>query len=420
MILALEISNQNENNQQLILKLSYKNIWRNKRRTLITAASILFAVFFAVLMKSIQVGAWDYMVDQVVNYYFGYGQIHTKGYWDEQNIDKAFQIDEKWDQYIDPKKGVEDLVPRLESFALAAKGENSKGTLLIGVDPDKEDLLTHLSSRVIKGQYFKGQNGLLVAEDLADYLKVAVGDTMVLISQGYHGVNAAGKYAITGIVSFGSPELNGQMAILTLPAAQEFYGAPGMATSLVIKTNQPDNIQRTVARLRKQLDSEEYEVLDYEELMPELIEARKLDEAGGYIIILILYAIIGFGIFGTMLMMIKEREYEFGILKAIGMKPGQINWMIWLETLFLGLLGCIAGMIVALPLVYYLTVNPIRFSGEMAEAYEKFGVEAVLPATVDISVFLTQALVIFIMITITGLYPMWKILKMKPVEAMRG
>jgi ABC-type lipoprotein release transport system permease subunit len=404
---------------QLILKLSYKNIWRNKRRTLITAASILFAVFFAVLMKSIQVGAWGYMVDQVVNYYFGYGQIHTAGYWDEQNIDKAFALDGNWQQYIDPKKGIEDLVPRLESFALAAKGESSKGTLLIGVDPAKEDLLTHLSTRVTKGKYFNGEKGLLVAEGLAEYLKVETGDTMVLISQGYHGVNAAGKYAITGLVSFGSPELNNQMVFLTLPEAQEFYGAPGLATSLVIKTNHPDNIKMTVNRLRKQLDAEAFEVLDYEELMPELIEAKKLDEAGGDIIILILYAIIGFGIFGTMLMMLKEREYEFGILKAIGMKPGQINWMVWLETVFLGFLGCLSGMLLALPIVYYLTINPIRFSGEMAQAYEKFGVEPVLPATVDSMVFLTQALIIFIMITIMGLYPMWKIIKMKPVEAMR-
>jgi len=175
----------------------------------------------------------------------------------------------------------------------------------------------------------------------------------------------------------------------------------------------------TVNRLRKQLDAEAFEVLDYEELMPELIEAKKLDEAGGDIIILILYAIIGFGIFGTMLMMLKEREYEFGILKAIGMKPGQINWMVWLETVFLGFLGCLSGMLLALPIVYYLTINPIRFSGEMAQAYEKFGVEPVLPATVDSMVFLTQALIIFIMITIMGLYPMWKIIKMKPVEAMR-
>lgn len=404
----------------MIPKLAYQNIWRNKRRTLITAASILFAVFFAVVMKSIQVGAWGYMVDQVVNYYFGYGQIHTEGYWEEQNIDKAFSLEEDWDRYINPKKGIEDLVPRLESFALAAREENSKGTLLIGVDPAREDGLTHLARRVTKGKYFNGQQGLLVAEGLAEYLEVGVGDTMVLISQGYHGVNAAGKYPVTGLVSFGSPELNSQMAFMTLEEAQEFYGAPGMATSLVLKTNNPDNIKMIVNRLRRQVDTEKYEVLDYEELMPELIEARELDKAGGTIIILILYAIIGFGIFGTLLMMLKEREYEFGILKAIGMRTGQINSMVWLETIFLGLLGCAAGMVVALPVVYYLTVNPIRFTGEIAQAYEKFGVEAVLPATIDPVVFGMQALVIFIMITAMAFYPMWKISQLKPVEAMRG
>jgi ABC-type lipoprotein release transport system permease subunit len=356
----------------------------------------------------------------VVNYYFGYGQVHVQGYWEEQHIDKAFAVDAGWEQYIDPKRGIEDLVPRLESFALAAKGESSKGTLLVGVDPFKEDDLTHLAKRVTAGHYFNGEQGLLVAEGLAEYLKVGVGDTMVLISQGYHGVNAAGKYPVTGLVSFGPPELNSQVAFLTLAEAQEFYGAPGMATSLVLKTNNPDNIRAVVNRLRRQLDPEVYEVLDYEELMPELIEAKELDEAGGTIIILVLYAIIGFGIFGTLLMMLKEREYEFGILKAIGMHTGEINRMVWLETVFLGLIGCLAGMAAALPVVWYLTVNPITFTGEMAEAYEKFGVEAVLPATIDPLVFGTQAVVIFAMISLMAFYPMWKIRQLKPVEAMRG
>lgn len=387
---------------------------------MITAASIMFAVFFAVVMKSIQVGAWGYMVDQVVNYYYGYGQIHTNGYWDEQTLDKAFLVDDRWNEQINPNKGVDGLVPRLESFALAANGDHSKGTLLIGVDPEKEESLTGLSSRVTKGKYFNGREGLLVAEGLAEYLKVDVGDTMVLISQGYHGVNAAGKYPVQGLVSFGSPELNGQMAFLTLSAAQEFYGAQDLATSLVIQTSNPDNIKQTVNRLKKQLNQEEYEVMDYQELMPELLEAKSLDDAGGAIVIGILYAIIGFGIFGTMLMMIKEREYEFGILKAIGMKSAQINMMLWLETIFLGIIGCLAGIAVSLPLVYYLMVKPIRFTGEMAAAYEKFGVEAVLPATIDINIFLQQAFIVFIMITVMAFYPMLKIANLKPVEAMRG
>ena len=119
-------------------------------------------------------------------------------------------------------------------------------------------------------------------------------------------------------------------------------------------------------------------------------------------------------------MMLKEREYEFGILKAIGMRTSQLNAMLWMETIFLGMIGCIAGVIVSLPLVYYFYTQPIELSGKMAEAYERFGVQALLPASTDISIFINQAVIILFMITVLSIYPMFKIAKLKPVKAMRG
>ena len=135
---------------------------------------------------------------------------------------------------------------------------------------------------------------------------------------------------------------------------------------------------------------------------------------------MVLYLIIGFGIFGTILMMLKEREYEFGILKAIGMRSVKLNLMLWLETIFLGLIGCFAGILFAFPIVYYFYKKPIQLSGEMAAAYEKFGVEPLLPASIDASIFINQALIVFFLITILAIYPMIKIYNLKPVQAMRG
>jgi ABC-type lipoprotein release transport system permease subunit len=288
------------------------------------------------------------------------------------------------------------------------------------VDPEKENQLSNLENRVIAGNYFGDGKGVLIAEGLSEYLRLGLGDTIIFISQGYHGANAAGKYSVSGIVSFGSPELNDQLAFMPLKEAQWFYAAEGLITSLVVKPVDPDIIKKTVAGISAKLPGDTYEVMDYEELIPDLIQAKELDIAGGLVIIIILYAIIAFGIFGTMLMMVKEREFEFGILKAIGMHARQINWMLWMETAFLGILGCLGGALLALPLVYYLTVNPITFSGEMAEAYEKFGVAAELPATVDPMIFLNQAIVVILMVTIMALYPMFKIRKLKSVEAMRA
>ena len=206
---------------------------------------------------------------------------------------------------------------------------------------------------------------------------------------------------------------------MSLDEAQWFYAAEDRVTSVVLDPADPDDLDAVVADVRQAIGNGETAVKDYKELIPGLLEAKAFDEAGGIVILMILYAIIGFGIFGTVLMMIKERQYEFGILKAIGMKSHQLQLMLWLETLILALIGCAAGMVVAFPLVYYLQEYPIRFSGEMAQAYEKFGVEAIMPAIVDPQIFINQALVVVVMITIMTLYPMWKIRGMKAVQAMR-
>ncbi len=403
-----------------ILKLASRNIWRNKRRTLITAASILFAVFFAIAISSIQEGTWDHMVDSVVHYHYGYAQIHKQGYWDEKTIDNAFDPTLPFEAAQDVP-GIKQLVPRIESFALASHGTLTKGALVIGIDPLQEKELTGMDSRITQGTYFApGDEGSILAEGLAEYLKVDIGDTLVLISQGYHGINAAGKFPIRGLVHFGSPELNKQMLYIGLDKAKWFYGTEELVTHLVVDPADPDDLAKVVGQLRKALPASDYEVMDYGELMPDLIQAKEMDIASGQIIMLILYFIIGFGIFGTLLMMIKERQYEFGVLKAIGMKTSQLNLMLWIETVFLGIIGCLAGIVVVIPLVYYFYLHPIELGGQMAEAYEKFGVEALLPASTNPAIFVKQGIIIFIMITLLSIYPMFVLRRLKPVEAMRS
>ena len=403
-----------------IVKLAARNIWRNKRRTLITAASILFAVFFSVAISSIQKGTWDHMIDSIVHYHFGYGQIHKAGYWDDKTIDNVFDpgiVLSKANSF----DGVTQMVPRIENFALASSGPYTKGALIVGIDPAAEKQLTQLDERVSAGDYLSGgdDQGALVAEGMAKYLKLAEGDTLILISQGYHGINSAGKFPVRGLVHFGTPELNKQMIYIGLEKAKWFYGTEDQVTTVVVDTDEPGNLKQTIAGIRKDL-GENYEAMDYEEMLPDLIQAKEVDTAGSQIILVILYIIIGFGIFGTILMMLKEREYEFGILKAIGMRSRQLNFMLWLETMLLGFIGCIAGILVSLPVVYYFYRNPIELKDEMATAYEKFGVEPLLPASLAPSIFISQALVIFFMITILAIYPMFKIKKLKPVEAMRA
>lgn len=404
----------------MVTKLAWRNIWRNKRRTWITMASILFAVLFGSFMEALQQGAWGNMINNVVNFYMGYGQIHQKGYWDEQVIDKAFTISPQQLQEIEAIEEIQGVVPRIESFGLVSTTGMTRGALVVGIDPALEQSLTKLEDRIVAGAYLeKADKSVLVAEGLAKILKLGVQDTLVIISQGYHGVNAAGKYLIKGIVKFGSPELNKQMVYLPLPVAQQFYGAEGLLTSIALKIEDQDDIDAGLAAIGEVLDTSAYEIMKWDALLPDLVQAKSLDSAGNYIVYFILYSIIAFGIFGTILMMTKEREYEFGILIGIGMRRFRLSAIVWLEIVLLGMLGALMGIVVSTPIVWYFNKNPMRFSGNYADLLEKFGFEPIFPTAFDPKIFVTQALIIFIMTVLLALYPWFKIRRLKPVEAMR-
>ena len=406
----------------MILKLAWRNIWRNRRRTFITAASILFAVLFASLMEALQKGAWNNMINNVVNFYYGYAQVQQKGYWEDRTIDNAFVFDDSLTALPERIDRLPGVVPRLESFALASTGNKTFGVMVVGIDPERENTMTGLADRVEAGTYLHNgaEPAALLATGVAERLKLGVGDTILLISQGFRGVNAAGKYPVAGLVDFPSPDLNKQLLYLPLPEAQYFYGAYDRVTSLALNLDSNDDIPPVQRQITAALDTSAYQFMDWKAMMPELLEAKALDSAGNVIVYIILYLIIAFGIFGTILMMTKEREYEFGVLTAIGMRRGQLGLIIWLETIMLGLLGALSGIVLSVPLVWYFKVNPIRFSGEYAHMLEQYGFEPIFPAQLDWTIFATQALLVFLVTAVLALYPIWKIRRMQPVEAMHG
>ena len=400
----------------MFAKLAWRNLWRNKRRTIISISSVMFAVLFASVITSFQKGTWDHMVDNIVRYYLGYAQIHHLGFWDDQTLENSFEP-----QAVPAslKSGM-DLTPRLESFALASSGEVTRGVLVVGIDPEKEDEMTRLRGRLTEGSYFTmDDKAVLIAEGLANLLNLNLGDTVILIRQGYQGRNAAGAYPIKGIAKFGSPELNKQFVYLPLPLAREFYGTGERLTSLAVNLEGRDALPDALKTMRSELPEDQFEVMDYKELMPELIEAQELDTAGAMLILWVLYLLIAFGLFGTLLMMTRERSYEFGVLTAIGTHRRTLMGMMWAESLMIGAVGAILGILISIPIVYYLHASPIQLTGDMATAYESYGMEPVMKTAFEFGIFMKQAIIIFIISSILTIYPLLYIWKLKPVEAMR-
>lgn len=382
-------------------------------------ASMFFAVILSVLANSLQDGVFNNLIKNVVSFYSGYVQVHKQGYWDEQILDNSFEASADTESGIMKYSNVSSVTGRLESFALASSEELTKGCLIVGINPEKENMVTSLKSKLISGQYIKSDDlAVLLSEGLASRLKLQLNDTIVLLSQGYHGATAAGKYPVKGILKFGSPDLNDKTLFMPLATSQDLFQADGNITSYVLSLKDTEDLDGTAEALRRNLGSG-FEVMTWEDIMPDIRQHIKADSESMIYILGILYMLICFGIFGTILMMMEERKFELGMLVAIGMKKIRLIYLLLIESVFTVFSGCILGLVFSIPLVYYLKIHPIRLGGDTARAYEQFGFEAIFPASLDFTIFLEQGLVVLTIGLILSLYPVYKVIRLDPVKSMK-
>ena len=405
----------------MYFRLAWRNMWRSRRRTLITISSIFFAVALAILMRVMLVGIFDKMITDTVSISTGYLQIHQKGYWDNKSIDSSFDERDLPDSLLDRQKEISAWAPHLESFVLASSGERTKGILITGIAPQKEDRLSALSRKIISGSYISDKNeGILLSEGLADYLKLKTGDTVILLGQGYHGEIAAGKYPIRGIARLGVPEMNKGMAWLSLSKARELLSVGSRYTSVSIMLHDRNKLEYVRKELSREIGKGGYEVMTWKEMLPELDQLFEAKMAQNLIMSGILYLVIAFGIFGALVMMLAERMHEFGILIAIGMKKAILSWIVALEMAILSIVGAMLGIAVTYPLALYYRSRPIRMGGAWGEEARQFNFEPVIQPSTDFSHFIMQGYIVLFISLVISLYAVLRIQKIHVITAING
>lgn len=469
------------------LKIAWRNLWRNKRRTLITSASVFFAVFFAVIMRSYQLGSYDHIINNFIESFSGYLQVQHSKYQDNPLIDNSFDYNDSLVKAIMRIGDVVSVTPHLESFSLASSGAQTKGVAIVSIDPELERRFTDPAGKLVKyrftpqvlekmrqsglfpanvinavaeninkaysstsrmeleldlsktesevyipeilkfseesNNYLENDDkGILVSDRLAGYLKVSVGDTVVLMGQGYHGISAAGIFPVRGIIKIPAGDLDSRLVIMTIPAAQEYFGAEGKITSLAVNlTSKSDKIiKRAQEEIKSLFPGDDISVKTWYELNPVLYQQIQGDSQSGAAMLGLLYFIIFFGIFGTVLMMVAERKREFGVLIAIGMQKKKLKRILTYEMIMLGTAGLLAGLAASAPLILYFYYHPIVLKGDLAGIMEDYGWDAVMPAAWFGPYFYWQAVVVAVMVLIASVYPVRKIGHLKEIEALRS
>lgn len=437
-------------------------------------------------MRSFQLGTYNHMIKNIIESYSGFVQVQHINYHDDMVLENSFDFSIETLSDLENIEGIKSVTPRIESFALASTGSQTKGAVVIGIDPERESQLSdpqHLlvkyritdktiellvnskisteiikkvkeqlnesfSSResvelalglkgpdldkwivnILEFSKFSGKilspddDGVLVSDRLSKYLKANIGDTIILISQGYQGASAAALCPVRGIIKIPAPDLDNKLIYMSLPKAQSFYGMEGKLTSLNInpKDNSERNLPKIKAEIASALSNPELSVKDWKEFNPVLKQQIESDNQSGQAILGLLYFIIFFGIFGTVLMMVHERSREFGVLISIGMQRTSLAIILLYEMLLMGFFAVLIGIFASLPLLYYGNVHPFRFTGDLAKIYSSMGFEPVMPMMwIDTYIF-WQGFVVALMVILSCLYPLRKIFTMKEVNALRA
>ncbi len=406
----------------MFLTLAWRNLWRNKRRTLITVSSVLFAYVLATALLSFAKGFQQQLTETMVRQETGYLQIQDAWYFDEPSLDHTLAYEDEVKQALTALDDeISYVVPRISGFSLAAKDMSTRPAMVTGILPEQEDKIRNLSGHMVSGEMFSADDDYaVIGKGLADLLSLGIGDTLILIGQGYQAVTATGMFKVGGIIEFQLPEQNNTAVFLPLNEAQWYFAAEDRLTNVIIMPANIDRIDYLANELQYRLDDEWYAVKTWKELMPDMIGLMQMQDTVYTGIAWIFYIIVAFGIFGTILTMLHERMQEFGILLSIGMKRFQLGLTGLIETIFIGFLGITGGALVALPIVYFFHLFPIAFTGEMADYILRFGMEPVFPMLLDKQIFINQAYTVFGITLIIGLYTMRKIYAVKILEAAQN
>ncbi|MDX1429031.1 MAG: FtsX-like permease family protein [Rhodothermales bacterium] len=406
-----------------LLKLAWRDIWRNRRRSLITMSAIVFALLIITMAHSIQNGTYDAMEEVAVRVFMGDVQIHRTGYYDERTFSYSIETDERnWAAFLDSLDWVDAWSMRLSGFGLMSSDSSSVGGMIVGIDPEREYDVSTFPARPVAGERLAADDDqrVLLGRTLARNLDVTVGDTVVVLTQGYRNAMGADLYVVKGLLRTGNPDVDRSMMVMNLDDAQFLFSMENRFTELVLRTDDFRRAPSFADRAGAALDDGAFEVMPWTELMPEIQQARALDDVGNYIFYMFLLLMVGFEIFNTTMMSVMERVREFGVMMSIGMKPRTATALVAVEMVIKVALAACLGLLLAAALITYFRANPIPLSQELRDMYETFGftVEG-FSFSASRRIFVQPLMWVGSIALAALAYPMLRIHRFTPIEALR-
>lgn len=407
----------------LFTRLAFKNLWRHTRRSLLTMASIACGCAVIIWMQAIIQGRNQNMIDVITSTYTGYIQIYHPDYLKTKLANKYIQASQ-FDESIMPLLKDFDWTVRQHLPSLISSGEDSVPVQLEGIDPEREATITSLKKKLIKGEFLTDQTvcdkkEVFIGQSLAEVLKVDLGDKLVLLTNASDGTLGNDLFRVQGIFASGSPEFDKGMAFTHVKCSQDLSGFSGIH-EVVLK---PKNLE-DVDGIREALITKlpKFKVSSWREAIPAVDTMIRYNDAMLKMITFILFTVITMGLINTILMNLFERTKEFGVILSIGMTPKELQLLIFLESLFLGIFGVIMGTTLGAAVILYhqwtgFDMSPFFGNGTGTDG---FTFDLVIKPIFIFIPYLKIVALELCFLVIAGLYPAWKVSRVNPIEVLRS
>jgi ABC-type lipoprotein release transport system permease subunit len=404
----------------LLAKLAWRNIWRNRRRSLLTVLAVVFAAFLSIAMRAIQVGTYAMNIQSMVRMFSGYFQVQREGYNANPTLQQSFPYDEDVCAVLSGDRRVEAFTPRVYAEGLAAFKGSSLGASIIGVDVEGEPRVTTFC-RVTEGAPPHGGDTPTVALGwaLARNLGVRTGDDVVLLAQGADGTLGNMRYRVSGLIKTMNPELDRGVVVMSIASAQELLAMEGRVHAVAVALHDLRDLPGVAGSLKGMLATRGLTLLTWEELLPEMRQHMQMDNISGILFLGILILIVAFGILNTILMSVTERFREFGVSLAMGISSSRLVLVVLLEAMFITLVGLAGGNLLALILNAYIVAHPISLGQELETMMQEYGWLPAMYSTLRFHVFFNSSLAILGVTALSCLYPAYRVWNLEPIQGMR-
>ena len=403
----------------MYFQLGWRNIWRNPRRTTVILLAIIIGVWSMIFLGALMRGMIEDMVENGISTMTGEIQVHHKGYRDDPVIENSMP---------DPKvveTTLNNILPtgslwtaRVRVNAIASNARHSMAVTLVGIDPVREAKVSFIGEAVNKGRFLKSDDkfGIIVGKALLEKFETKLGHKIILMSQDTNQEIASRSFRIIGVFRAEMESTEKQFAFVTIPAAQQMLKLKDAISEVSIILPEHKDVNKVTVSLREALPSA-YEVQTWRELLPILNAYLEIFNGFSFLWYVVVFVAMGFGIVNTTLMAVFERIREFGLFKALGMKPWWIIKEVLTESFFLLIIGIAIGNILGFLSVFALSENGIDLSS-LAAGAEFAGISRVIyPAILSRDVVLAN-LVVFVLGLLVSIYPAVKAAKFTPVEAL--